>query len=110
MKKLKNPAFYLFQKKYPKRKNFNEGFLKLCKELKINADIRSFCTRRAYDNSDYTGWSLLFRTKQGTSPQKELERVKELLNNIEYKDQKVFNVSGNGWGTGLSVMLNINKL
>ena len=24
MKKLKNSAFYLFERKYPKRKNFNE--------------------------------------------------------------------------------------
>ncbi len=99
-----HPKFYLFESKYPRRKNFTKGFLKLCKDLKVKADIRFSCTRYAYDSSDNTAWVLLFG-----GDKKELERVRSLLYDIEYDNQKVFNVSGNGYGTGLSIMLNYNK-
>lgn len=60
------PHFYLFQSKYPKRKHFSTGFLKLCKDLKVNADIRLSCTREAYDDSDNTAWVLLFGAEKKT--------------------------------------------
>jgi hypothetical protein len=99
-----HPKFYLFESKYPRRKNFTEGFLKLCKDLKVKANITLSITRYAYDSSDNTAWVLFFGDDI-----KELERVREQLYNIEYNNQKVFNISGNGYGTGLSVMLNYNK-
>lgn len=99
-----HPNFYLFESKYPKRKHFTSGFLKLCKELKIGADIKLSCNRYEYDDSDNTAWILFFGENK-----KELEKTREHLQNIEYNNQKVFNVSGNGYGTGLSVMLNYNK-
>ena len=101
---INSPKFYLFESKYPKRINFTEGFKKLLKDLKIDCDLHLSATRYAYDSSDNTAWVLFFGENK-----KELEKTRELLNNIEYDNQKVFNVSGNGWGTGLSVMLNYNK-
>lgn len=98
------PKFYLFESKFPKRTNFTEGFIKLCKELDIKYEIKVSCTRYAYDNSDNTVWILFF----GDDIE---ERIKatELLLNVEYDEQKVFSVSGNGYGTGLTVMLKFNK-
>lgn len=98
------PKFYLFESKYPKRKNFTQGFKKLLRDLKINCDLRLSATRYAYDSSDNTAWVLFFGENK-----KELEKARELLQNIEYNSQKVFNISGNGYGTGLSVLLNYNK-
>lgn len=98
------PEFYLFASKYPKRKNFTKGFIKLCKDLNINSEVKTSITRYAYDNSDNTAWILNFGEDK-----KELNSAKDKLNSIEYREQKVFNVSGNGFGTGLSIMLNYNK-
>lgn len=98
------PAFYLFESKYPKRTHYTSGFKKLLKDLKVDCDLRLSCTRDAYDDSDNTAWILLFGKNR-----QELDRVRDLLLKVEYRKQKVFSVSGNGYGTGLSVMLNYNK-
>ena len=98
------PNFYLFESKFPKRTNFTEGFIKLCKELDIKCEIKASCTRYAYDNSDNTVWILFF----GNDNEARIKAT-ELLLEIEYDEQKVFNVSGNGYGTGLTVMLKFNK-
>lgn len=98
------PKFYLFESKYPQRKNYTKGFKKLLEDLKISCGLIPSCTRYAYDNSDNTDWVLFFGDEK-----ENLNKVKEQLRDIEYDGQKVFNVSGNGYGTGLSVMLNYNK-
>lgn len=97
------PKFYLFESKFPRTVNFTKRFKKLLKENKIECDLRTNGTRFEYDSSDNIGWVLLFAEKD------ELNLAREKLTNFEYDAQKLFNVSGNGWETGLNVMLNFNK-
>lgn len=99
-----NFSFYLFRTKYPKWKNYTKGFKKLLVELDIKAELKLSCTRYEYDDSDNTSWVLLYGKK---TSQIQIDRGK--LMDIECDGQKVFNVSGNGYGTGLSIMLNYNK-
>lgn len=98
------PSFYLFESKYPKRNHFTIGFKKLLKELGIKADLRLSVTRYAYDSSDNVNWVLLYGEDK-----ERLEQDKQKLENIKYKEDPVFNITGNGYGTGFSVGLNINK-
>lgn len=93
--------YYYFQDKYPKYKNFDKGFRELFKDV---SDIRSGITRFEYDDADYTNWTLIF----GEDKEK-LKEVEQRLEDIKIRNNKVFNISGNGWGTGLSVMLNYKK-
>ena len=76
----------------------------MCKELEIKNEIKPFCTRYEYDSSDYIAWVIF-----PINNKEELKKIRDILLSIEYQEQKLFNVSGNGWGTGLSVMLNYNK-
>ena len=99
------PSFYLFESLYPKRKHYTKGFRKLLKELNINPkNIYNSCTRDPYNNSDNTAWILFYGSNK-----EQLIIDKGKLNDIEFNGQKVFNVSGNGFGTGLSILLNYNK-
>jgi hypothetical protein len=104
---MENPKFYLFESKYPKRVHFTTGFKKLLSDLKIEGDLYKSVTRYEYDNSDNTAWVLYYG--ESKEARNRVIEVRNILHSIEYRKQKVFNVSGNGYGTGVSIMLNYNN-
>lgn len=101
---MRKSKIYLFESKYPKRTHFTTGFKKLLKELKIKADLRLSVTRYAYDSSDNTNWVLFYGEDS-----EHLKQDKQKLENIKYRGDSIFNITGNGYGTGFSVGLNMNK-
>lgn len=63
--------------------------------------LSAHCTKYEYDDSDFTAFVLFYGEDDYS-----MQRDKDILNSITYEDKPVFGVSGNGWGTGLSVTLN----
>jgi len=100
----KDIPFYIFESKYPDSKNFTEDFKEILKEIDIQGELLLSATRYAYDNSDNTSWVLNYKDKEL------LEIDREKLSKITYEDKEVFNISGNGWGTGLYVSLDYHKI
>jgi len=96
----KEIPFYIFESKYPDAKNFTERFKELLKELDIQGELLLSATRYAYDNSDNTNWILNYKDKEL------LKKDREKLLGVKYGDKEVFDISGNGWGTGIYVSLN----
>lgn len=96
---------YRFEEIKPKVKHLSTGFKKFIKENEIEPEwIKEISTRHAYDNSDFTSWHLFF----GENKEK-INEARTKLASFIYKDKPVFNVSGNGWGTGLTIMLNLSS-
>ncbi len=63
-------------------------------------------TRYEYDDSDFVSWHLYY----GDISNNIINNDKEILLSILDKlGRPVFNVSGNGYGTGLSIMLPLGK-
>ena len=100
----KDMPFYIFESKYPDSKNFTEDFKEILKELNIQGELLLSATRYAYNNSDNTSWILNYKDKEL------LEIDREKLLKIKYEDKDVFNISGNGYGTGLYVTLDYHKI
>lgn len=96
---------YRFEQIKPNIKNLDKGFKKFLVENDITPEwIKSSCTRYEYDDSDYTAWHLFYGENK-----EQMGKDREILSSVIFKDKQVFNVSGNGWGTGLSVMLNLSS-
>ncbi|MBE7661501.1 hypothetical protein [Tenacibaculum finnmarkense] len=95
--------FYYFQSKFPKRKNFTEGFKKIIKKINVKGELILSATRYAFDDSDNTNWILNYNDKE------KLLKDKEALLMIKYRKVPIFNVTGNGYGTGICVSLNSRK-
>jgi len=86
--------------------NLSSFVLNLFKDQKIEPKhINCHNTRFAYDNSDFTSFVLIYENRVDL-----MKKNKNKLNSILYKEKPIFSVSGNGWGTGLSVTLNIIDL
>lgn len=60
-------------------------------------------TREEYDSSDFTAWTLFY----GQNKTKEMKKDTLLLLAIEIGKKPIFNVSGNGFGTGLLITSNL---
>ena len=96
---------YRFEEIKPNVKNLNRSFNKFLLDNKISPEwIKTGSTRYAYDDSDFTSWHLFYGDKR-----EQMKIAKELLSSFIHKDKPVFNVSGNGWGTGLSIMLALSS-
>lgn len=96
---------YRFEQIKPKVIHISTGFKEFLKENGIKPlKIFEGSTRYAYDSSDFTSWHLFF----GEDKEK-LKEARTILASFEYKDKPIFSVTGNGWGTGLSIMLNLSS-
>ncbi len=103
--KKKSNKTYRFEEIKPRIKYLSKNFKKLLKENDIKPEItRALSTRYAYDNSDFTSWILYF----GENKEK-MNEARTKLASFIYEDKPVFNISGNGWGTGLTIMLNLSS-
>lgn len=69
--------------------------------------INSHMTKKEFDSSDFVAWVLLYDENK-----KQLNIDMNKLNNLYFGTEevyhKVFNVSGNGYGNGISLMFNLN--
>jgi hypothetical protein len=96
---------YRFEQIKPNIKNLNRSFNKFLSDNKITPEwIKPLSTKKAYDDSDFTSWHLFYGNKK-----EQMKVDKDLLSSFIYKDKPVFNISGNGWGTGLSIMLTLSS-
>ena len=96
---------YRFEQIKPNIENLNRSFNEFLSDNKITPEwIKASMTKKAYDNSDFTSWHLFYGDKK-----EQMKVAKDLLSSFIYKDKPVFNVSGNGWGTGLSIMLTLSS-
>lgn len=75
-------------------------------DLKIEPiKITSSVTRFEHDDSDFTSWVLYY----GKNMYSTMQEDKQKLLNIVFKNKPVFSVTGNGYGTGLSIGLNLGE-
>lgn len=65
--------------------------------------ISSSVTRIEYDDSDFTAWTLFY----GLNKTKEMKKDTLLLLDMKVGEKPIFSVSGNGFGTGLSITSNL---
>lgn len=69
--------------------------------------INSHMTKKKYDSSDFVAWVLLYGDDREL-----LKKDMDILNNVylgnELINYKVFSVSGNGYGNGISLMFNLS--
>lgn len=86
VKSIDNSARKLF-------KNLNLRFLK----------ITSSVTRYEYDDSDFTAWTLFYGVGKG----KEMKEDILSLLDLKVGEKPIFSVSGNGFGTGISITSNL---
>lgn len=63
--------------------------------------IKTGSTRYPYDNSDYSSWVLDYTDVS----HKEIKADMRKLESIKIFGKSIFNVSGNGYGTGISLMM-----
>jgi hypothetical protein len=76
----------------------------LFKELKLSYDeLRSFPKDKPYEV--YSHWTLLYKESDYNTIKKDMTK----LNKIEFLNKPIFIVSGNGYGTGISVNLNLSS-
>jgi hypothetical protein len=96
---------YRFEEINSNMENLNKSFKDFLLENGITPEwIKETMTRYEYNDSDFIGWHLFYGDKK-----EQIKVDKDLLLSFIYKEKSVFNVSGNGWGTGLSIMLNLSS-
>ena len=83
--------------------SINESVIELFRSLNINPSIIFPSVKSGLNDSDFTAWSLFY----GADKAKEIKEDIIKLLEIKVKDKPIFSVSGNGFGTGLSVTSNL---
>jgi hypothetical protein len=79
----------------------------LFKKLNLNpSKINSHMTKKEYDSSDFVAWVLLYDNNKELKL--DMEKVNSVYFGTEEVSHKVFNVSGNGYGNGISLIFNLN--
>lgn len=68
--------------------------------------INSYITKKEYDSSDFVAWVLLYDNK--TQLKSDIDKLNSVYFGTEEVSNKVFNVSGNGYGNGISLMFNLS--
>lgn len=100
-----NEIIYRIEDVYGHIINMDEFIKVKFSELNLTFNnIVSSITRRPYDPTDFTCWILSYSNIYDMKNDKE-----KLLNIVDSIDKPIFNVSGNGYGTGLCVMLPLSK-
>ncbi len=84
--------------------SIDQAALSIFRKLNINPiSISSSVTRKQFDDSDFTAWTLFY----GLNKTKEMKEDTLLLLDLKVGEKSIFNVSGNGFGTGLSITSNL---
>lgn len=96
---------YRFEEIKPRVKHLSKAFKRFIKGSGLEPIwVKEISTRYAFDDSDFTSWHLFFGEDRI-----KIDEARVILTSFIYKDKPIFSVSGNGWGTGLSVMLNLSS-
>lgn len=96
---------YRFHEIKPKAKTISRDLLKYFKELNLQPlNIRPHMICQFNGKDDSPACILYYGENRS-----QIKIDKDKLSSVVYKGKPVFNVSGNGWGTGLSIMLNLSS-